>query len=155
MKLRGLHPAPCNWSREQGQSSGDRAPARRPHSPRARQPWALPLQSADKSLTDKLSHRHAAGGFCPIDVALQVGNDTLPGDVGLRVRSQAGNELLHGAVLRAAYSHAALEARIHLRVRLVIDHVQRVAAIDVNAARPAELLPFLEKLSVLVEDLDA
>src|SRR5262249_3584995 len=39
--------------------------------------------------------------------------------------------------------------------RLGIGRVENVVAVDVEAARPAELPPFGEKFSILVEDLDA
>src|SRR5262249_45585090 len=44
---------------------------------------------------------------------------------------------------------------IEFLARLGIGGVENVVAVDVEAARPAELPPFGEKFSILVEDLDA
>src|SRR5262249_59949419 len=57
--------------------------------------------------------------------------------------------------LRAADADAALPAGIRLAVRLRVRDVEDVTLVDVDAAGPSELLPLLEELAVLVEDLDA
>src|SRR5207249_10298586 len=73
--------------------------------------------------------------------------------------------LLHGAkgrdkdgdfaVLDAADANARPDARVILRVRLMIGYVKDIVAVDVDPARPAELLPLCEEFAILVEDLDA
>jgi hypothetical protein len=40
-------------------------------------------------------------------------------------------------------------------VRLIVRHVDHVVRVDGDVARPAELLPFSDELSVRIEDLDA
>src|SRR5258706_12554568 len=106
------------------------------------------------SFPDELPHRHAAGGLRPVNIALGIRGHAFPRYVGLRVRPQSRDEGFDHAVPRAADPDAALEAGVHLLVRLVIDHVEHVVRVDINPARPAELLPLLEKISVRVEDLD-
>src|SRR5207253_5682660 len=73
--------------------------------------------------------------------------------------------LLHGAegrdkdgdlaVLDAADANARPDARVILRVRLMIGYVKDIVAVDVDPARPAELLPLCEEFAILVEDLHA
>src|SRR6185437_16820183 len=66
------------------------------------------------------------------------------------------NERAHASVLRAADANAALPigARAVDRARLRVGDVDVVLRVDVDAARPAELVPGVEQLAVLVEDLD-
>src|SRR5207244_1809884 len=73
----------------------------------------------------------------------------------VRIGTRVGNERGDLAVSRAADIDAALVAGILRRVGLRIGHVQRVVLVDVNAARAAKLLPLIDELPVLVEDLDA
>src|SRR5262245_37762772 len=73
--------------------------------------------------------------------------------VGLR--PFLGDEGRHLAVFDAADPDALPERRIEFLARLRIGGVENVVAVDVEAARPAELPPFGEKFSILVEDLDA
>src|SRR6516164_5659474 len=73
--------------------------------------------------------------------------------VGLR--PFLGDEGRHLAVFDAADPDALPERRIEFLARLGIGGVENVVAVDVEAARPAELPPFGEKFSILVEDLDA
>src|SRR3954454_19507896 len=90
-----------------------------------------------------------------VDVALRVGGNSLGGagngGSGRRVRDKGG----HGSGLRAPAADAALPARIVAVAFLVggfgIGDVEDVVLVDEDAARPAELLPLLEKLSVLIE----
>src|SRR5262249_18197405 len=66
-----------------------------------------------------------------------------------------GDERGDLAVFRAADSDAAREAWILCRVRLRVDDVDRVLPVDEHTARAAELLPGVEQLAVLIEDVDA
>src|SRR2546427_4373520 len=94
-------------------------------------------------------------GFARVEVARGVYHDAF---------GRAGR-LLHGAkgrdkdgdlaVLDAADANARPDARVILRVRLMIGYVKDIVAVDVDPARPAELLPLCEKFAILVEDLDA
>ena len=61
------------------------------------------------------------------------------------------------AVLGAADADAALPAVVVLRHRLGfrVGDVDHVVLVDEDAARPAELLPLVDELAVLIEDLDA
>src|SRR5262249_31197956 len=71
------------------------------------------------------------------------------------------DEVFHHAVLRAADPNAALppgmgqvQALGRLVRRLRIRHEQVVVGVDVDAARPAELIPTRQIFAVLVVDLD-
>src|SRR5262245_12966789 len=103
---------------------------------------------------DPAAHVHLAGPAA-IDDAGRVGRDAFR-HVG--VGRDFRNERHHLAVLRAADANALLEAGIDLAAvitRLVIGRIHVVVSIDVEAARAPELLPFLEELAVLIENLDA
>src|SRR5215475_12965510 len=98
--------------------------------------------------------------FRPIDVTLSIGRHAFrracPGArPRVRVRLCVWNEGRDLAVAREPDPDAALPARISSRVRLRIGHINDVALINENSARPAELLPLFEEFSILVEDLDA
>ena len=71
------------------------------------------------------------------------------------LRDVLGHEVPHLAGARAADAQALAPARVVVVVRLRVDRVERVVAIDVEAADAAELIPGVEVLAVLVEDLDA
>ena len=64
----------------------------------------------------------------------------------------------HRAVLGAADADALLDAGQFVRAgigpRLGVGDVDGVVPRDGDAARPAELTPFVEELAVLIEDLD-
>src|SRR5262249_85925 len=71
------------------------------------------------------------------------------------VRPFLGDEGRHLAVFGAVDPDALPEPHIEFLSRLGIGRVENVVAVDVEATRPAELPPFGEKFSILVEDLDA
>jgi hypothetical protein len=68
-----------------------------------------------------------------------------------RIRDERGDP----AVLCTADPQTAPEARILRRVGFGIGDIDGVARIDIDATRPAELLPFDKEFPILVEDLDA
>src|SRR5262245_17729662 len=72
-------------------------------------------------------------------------------DLGIGCR----NEGRHRAVLGAADADTGLEAGIVGLGRLIVRHVDHVVLVDGDVARPAELLPFGDELSVRIENLDA
>src|SRR5215475_13680551 len=74
-----------------------------------------------------------------------------------RIAALVEDEILHPAVLRVADPNPLLEAWILDIVGFGIEHVDQVVVVDRErvAARHAELVPPCQKLSVLVEDLDA
>src|SRR6185369_5434527 len=69
---------------------------------------------------------------------------------GLRI----WNERRDLAVLGVSHADTALPARMAHGVRLRVGHIQHVI-FDVEAAGPAELLPFRDKLALLIKNLDA
>src|SRR5207247_1948091 len=73
--------------------------------------------------------------------------------VGLR--PFLGDEGRDLTILDAADPDALPKRCIEFFARLGIGHVEDVVAVDVEAARPAELPPFGKEFSILVEDLDA
>ena len=68
--------------------------------------------------------------------------------------SGAEMKAVYHAVLDAADADALPERRVHLFTRLRVGHVNYVIA-DIHAARATELLPFRQKFSILIENLDA
>src|SRR5262245_5047884 len=95
--------------------------------------------------------------FRPIHIPLSVGRDAFgrarSGFVGILFR--VGNESDGLAVSGAPDTDAALPARVSPRIRLRVSHINNVVFINENPARTAELSPFFEEFSVLVENLDA
>src|SRR5467141_4854750 len=87
-------------------------------------------------------YRHLTGPTA-IDIAGIVEADSF-GRLGLR----CWNEGRHLAILGAADADAGLETRIAALVRLIVRHVDHVVLVDGDVARPAELLPFSDELSV-------
>src|SRR5580704_14713500 len=71
-----------------------------------------------------------------------------------RLRIGRGDEGRHLAVLDAADADALPERRVHFVARLRVGDIDDVVA-DIDAARPAELLPLGDEFSILIEDLDA
>src|SRR2546427_12302202 len=96
-----------------------------------------------------------------VHMALRVGGDAFgrarAAEIGTLARFGIGDEVLHGAVFRAADSQAAPPAIVVARDRLRfgIGDVNIVLLVDEDAARTAELLPLGDELAVLIEDLDA
>src|SRR5262245_58302820 len=95
------------------------------------------------------------GSFRPVNVAHGVRRDAFRYGLFVRLRSNSGNQGLHRPVFSAADPNAPFEARIALRIRLRIAHIDYVVTVNKDSARPAELLPLREKFAFLVEDLDA
>src|SRR4029077_9933151 len=107
-----------------------------------------------------VSHQLARIDFRPIEVPIRVGSHPFRGAAGSRpgaflcrhrVRDQRGDL----AVIGIADPQAPLEAGILRRIGFGIGDVDDVVAVDEDAARPAELLPFRDEFPILVEDLDA
>src|SRR5262249_53101308 len=107
-----------------------------------------------------VAHQLARIDFGAVDVSPRVGGDALGGAAGPRAAP-----LLHGqgirnerrdlAVLGAADAQSAFEAWVLGVVGFGVGDIDDVALVDEDPAWPAELLPFSEEFSVLVEDLDA
>src|ERR1700674_1122537 len=106
---------------------------------------------SERSALGPAPHRHLAGPAA-IDIAGIVEADSFGRrNLGIGCRNE-GCDL---AVLGAADADAGLEARIVVLVRLIVRHVDHVVLVDGDVARPAELLPFGDEVSVRIEDLDA
>src|SRR5215467_9009873 len=89
-------------------------------------------------------HRHLAG-----PAAIDIAGIVEAHSFGRRnLGTGCRNEGRDPAVLRAADADAGLEAGIVLRGRLIVRYVEHVVLVDGNVARPAELLPFSDELSV-------
>src|SRR5271165_4568191 len=128
-------------------------PSRSYHNSAARN--ALTLQPRNE-LRHALNRAHLAGEH----VALPVGCDTLThGSVSTHARGALrhvlGDEEPHLPGLCAAHAQALSPARIVVVVGLGIDRVERVVRVDVESADTAELIPGVEVLAFLIEDLDA
>ena len=107
-----------------------------------------------------VSHQLARIDFRAIDIPIGIGGYPFRGAAGsrssallhrLRIRDERGDP----AVLCTADPQTAPEARILRRVGFGIGDIDGVARIDIDATRPAELLPFDKEFPILVEDLDA
>src|SRR5262245_36630408 len=95
----------------------------------------------------------------PVNDAVEFGDALTAGGAALiGIRFRIRNKGRHPAVLCAADADAPGSARVipitldALRFR--IDDEHRVVLVDEDAARPAELLPLIEELPILIEDLD-
>src|ERR1017187_8425628 len=116
-----------------------------------------PPQRNQPSLLDVLFHVLGAD-FRTVDVALRIRRHTFRrarnGGSGRRIRDEGG----HRAVFRAPHPDASFPAGVMTVALLAggfgIGHIHHVVLVDEDSARAAELLPFVEKLTVLVEDLD-
>src|SRR5262249_53806890 len=94
-------------------------------------------------------------GFCGVEIAGCIdGNPFSHGAVG-RIGLVRRHEHRHLAVLQAADANAPEPARVHPRRRLGVGHINRVARVDCEPARAAELAIFADILPVLCQDLDA
>src|SRR5207247_9483422 len=107
-----------------------------------------------------VAHEFARIDLGAIDVALGVGGDAFGGAAGAGPRSYlqrpgVGDEGGNFAVARAADAQPALESGILRDVRFGIGDVDDIVPVDEHAAGPAELPPFREEFSFLIEDLDA
>ena len=107
-----------------------------------------------------VSHQLARIDFRAVDIPVDIGGHPFRGAAGSRssallhrllIRDQGGDP----AVLRTADPQTTPEARILRCVGFGIGDIDGVARVDIDAARPAELLPFGKEFPILVEDLDA
>src|SRR5262249_49946921 len=89
-------------------------------------------------------------GVAGIDVTVVVDTDAFQRAGELALLDERGDF----AVPHIADPNALLEARIELLARLGVRDVDHIVLVDVEAAWPTELLPLVEQLAVLVEDLD-
>src|SRR5688572_5318220 len=118
----------------------------------------------DRLLTEAISSvlslhifsQHFRPDLGAINVAVRIGGHAFRAARGGLVRSglRIGNEGRDLAIARAADINPALPTGIAFGVRLRVGHVNDVISIDENAARTAELLPFLQELAVLIEELN-
>src|SRR5579871_161605 len=111
--------------------------------------------SEARSLFD-VFHHPLRSDLGAVDVALGIGCDALGGAGGGGVLIRVRNQSRHRAVPGAADADAALPGAVRLvdRAGLRVGHVDDVVLVDVDAARPAELRPLVDEVSVLIEDLD-
>src|SRR5215813_1811685 len=94
-------------------------------------------------------------GFCGVEIAGCIdGNPFSHGAVG-RIGLVRRHEHRHLAVLQAADANAPKPAWVHSRRRLGVGHINRVARVDCEPARAAELAIFADILPVLGQDLYA
>src|SRR5262245_63167332 len=107
--------------------------------------------AAPQLLLHELLHGFALGKSAK-HVAVFVSRDAFR---HVEVRPFFRDEGRHLAVFDAADPDALPERHVEFLARLGIGRVENVVAVDVEAARSAELPPFGEKFSILVEDLDA
>src|SRR5579872_5767244 len=93
--------------------------------------------------------------FGPIYIACRIRRHAFRDTGRFRLRSQRRDEHFDCSVFGAADPDPLPHARVHLFIGLRIGHIHRVLGVDVNTARPAKLLPLIQKFSVLIENLDA
>src|SRR5215213_4841785 len=100
---------------------------------------------------------HCRTNFSPVNDSARVGRYTLGRARVRRVLDRIGDERADRAVLRAADPDAALPGArptVAHRAGLRISDVNVVLRVDVDPARTAELIPRVEELAVLIENLD-
>src|SRR5581483_6685835 len=89
-----------------------------------------------------------------VDIALRIDREPLGAARSFKLL-RIGNAVKHLPVFQAADSDAAFPSRMGRdAVRFRVSDVDRIAA-NVDRARPAELLPFTQEFSVLIENLHA
>src|SRR4051812_18272768 len=91
-----------------------------------------------------------------IDVAVYIGGNALGGTRAGCLVHRIGDERRHQAVAHPAHADAAFPAVMILRYRfrLRVGDVDDIVLVDEHSARPAELMPLIEEVPLLVEDLD-
>ena len=110
--------------------------------------------AAERRLTRRISANYSSS-FRPVHVPPRVGRHAFSGGRGLVLRSGDRDENLDQAVSSAADPNALLKARVHLLVRLRVGDIDRVACVNEHAARAAELFPFGDERSILIDKLNA
>src|ERR1700675_4987712 len=107
-----------------------------------------------RSSLSAVSYQLPRADFAAVHIALRVHRAALRSAGPLHLE-RVGNAVEDVAVLDAADPDAPLPPRVRCNaVRFRVGHIDRVVP-DVNAARAAELMPFGDERSVLIEDLDA
>src|SRR5262245_26152927 len=94
-------------------------------------------------------------GFARVEVARGIYDDTFGRGGRFLLGAEGRDEGGDLAILGAADADTRPDTRIVFPVRLMIGHVKDVVAVNVDAARPAELLPLRDEIAILVEDLNA
>src|SRR5690349_4836154 len=109
------------------------------------------------SLFLDVTHQSLRADFSAVDVALCVSRDAFGRACARGLSDRVGDECRHLAGPGAADADASLPAIVVLGDRLGfgIGHVEHVVLVDEDAAWTAELAPLGDKVSVLVENLDA
>src|SRR5258705_239985 len=101
-------------------------------------------------------HHCCPDNFRPVNVAAGIRANAC-GRTGVRVVGvwfRVRNKRRHRAVFGAPDANAPLKTWVPCAIRFVIGHVNDVILVDENPAGLAELLPLIEKFSILIEDLD-
>src|SRR5262249_25506127 len=94
-------------------------------------------------------------GFARVEVARGIYDDTFGRGGRFLLGAEGRDEGGDPAILGAADANPGSDTRVVFRVRLMIGYIKDVVAVDVGSARPAELLPLSDEISLLIEDLDA
>src|SRR5262245_48708351 len=92
-------------------------------------------------------------GFARVEVARGIRHDTFSRAGGLFFGAEGRDKDRDLAVLGAADANPGSDTRVVFRVRLMIGYIKDVVAVDVDSARPAELLPLSDEISLLIEAL--
>src|SRR5262249_50936442 len=94
-------------------------------------------------------------GFARVEVARGIYDDTFGRAGRFLLGAEGRDEGGDLAILGATDADPWPDTRVVFPVRLMIGHVEDVVAVNVDAARPAELLPLRDEIAILVEDLNA
>src|SRR6266478_2035732 len=109
-----------------------------------------------RRLLPNVLHHCLPDTFRPVNVAAGIRANAF-GRTGVRmvgVWFRVRNKRRHRAVFGAPDANAPLKPWVPCAIRFVIGHVNDVILVDENPAGLAELLPLIEKFSILIEDLD-
>src|SRR5229473_3385709 len=116
---------------------------------RARSLWSV--------LVLDVFHQPLGADFGPENVAHHIRRDAFGGAGAGGLFHRVGNERRHRAVAHASDPDAALPAVMvpGNGFGLGIRDIDHVVLVDEDPARPAELVPLVEEVALLVENLDA
>src|SRR5467141_4090453 len=121
--------------------------------------WVMTKQNGEWSpprLLPNVFHHRFPDNFRPVNVAAGIRANAF-GRTGIRMVGiwfRVRNKCRHRAVFGAPDANAPLKTWVPCAIRFVIGHVNDVILADKNPAGLAELLPLIEKFSILIEDLD-
>src|SRR5690606_13128495 len=119
----------------------------------------LTMSSVDQT-RDELGYALNGTDFAGVDIAVLVDGDAFPnGAVASHDRgtlgNMLGNEIVDFTGAGTSHTQPLAPARVVVLIGFRVDGIEHVVVIDEHAADTAELIPGIQVVAFLVEDLDA